>query len=35
MELRIGKRDWLFLGLCFLLGILAEEAFFRGTIGIS
>ncbi|MDQ0199756.1 DUF4153 domain-containing protein [Neobacillus ginsengisoli] len=36
METKIGKSDWLFLLLCLLLGILAEEAFFfGGEIGIS
>jgi hypothetical protein len=35
METKIGKLDGFFLGLCLLLGFLAEEAFFRGQIGIS
>ncbi|PFO06895.1 hypothetical protein COJ85_06490 [Bacillus sp. AFS076308] len=35
MEINVNKKDWLFLGLCLLLGILAEESFFRGLIGIS
>ncbi|MGG3470758.1 DUF4173 domain-containing protein [Neobacillus pocheonensis] len=35
METKISKSDWLFLVLCLLLGILGEEAFFRGKIGIS
>ncbi|WP_312470158.1 DUF4173 domain-containing protein [Neobacillus sp.] len=35
MEMKISKADWLFLFFCLLLGILAEEAFFRGQIGIS
>ncbi|WP_313799256.1 DUF4173 domain-containing protein [Cytobacillus sp.] len=35
MELKIGKIDWLFFLLCLMIGILAEEAFFRGEIGIS
>lgn len=35
MEFKIDKRDWLFLFACFMLGVLAEEAFFRGEIGIS
>lgn len=35
MEMKIGKMDWAFLFICFLLGILAEEAFFRREIGIS
>ncbi|SDM42596.1 DUF4153 domain-containing protein [Bacillus sp. OK048] len=35
MEMKIGKSDWIFLMLCMLLGIVAEEAFFRAEIGIS
>jgi hypothetical protein len=35
MEIHVNKQDWLFLFLCLLLGILAEESFFRGLIGIS
>ncbi|WHY79588.1 DUF4173 domain-containing protein [Neobacillus sp. WH10] len=35
METKINKMDWLFLFICLLLGILAEESFFRGQIGIS
>lgn len=35
MELKIEKKDWIFLFLCFLVGIVAEEAFFRYQIGIS
>lgn len=35
MELKINKTDWIFLILCLLLGVIAEEAFFRGQIGIS
>jgi hypothetical protein len=35
MEIKIGKSDWLFLIVCLLLGILAEESFFRGEVGIS
>ncbi|MEH7012347.1 DUF4173 domain-containing protein [Neobacillus niacini] len=35
MELKIGRSDWLFLLLCMVLGIVAEEAFFRAEIGIS
>ena len=35
METKISRSDWTFLVLCVLLGILAEEAFFRGEIGIS
>ncbi|MEH7094199.1 DUF4153 domain-containing protein [Neobacillus vireti] len=35
MEINVNKKDWLFLFLCLLLGVLAEESFFRGLIGIS
>lgn len=35
IETKIGKPAWIFLLLCLLLGILAEEAFFRSEIGIS
>lgn len=35
MELKIGKIDWVFFLFCLIAGILAEEAFFRGEIGIS
>ncbi|WP_342430760.1 DUF4173 domain-containing protein [Neobacillus sp. FSL H8-0543] len=35
MERKIGKSDWIFLLLCLLLGIVVEESFFRGEIGIS
>ena len=35
MEMKIGKSDWIFLLLCLVLGIIAEEAFFRAEIGIS
>ncbi|MEH7178443.1 DUF4153 domain-containing protein [Neobacillus vireti] len=35
MEVKIGKSDWIFLLLCLVLGIIAEEAFFRAEIGIS
>lgn len=35
MESKIGKSDWIFLLLCMVLGIVAEEAFFRAEIGIS
>lgn len=35
MELKIEKTDWFFLFLCLLVGIVAEEAFFRNQIGIS
>jgi hypothetical protein len=35
MGMKIEKSDWVFLCLCLLLGIIAEEAFFRGQIGIS
>jgi hypothetical protein len=36
MEKVINKSDWLFLLLCAILGIFAEESFFRGVeIGVS
>ncbi|MEH7415292.1 DUF4173 domain-containing protein [Neobacillus drentensis] len=35
MEINVNKKDWIFFGLCLLLGILAEESFFRGIIGVS
>lgn len=35
MELKFGKSDWIFLLLCMVVGIVAEEAFFRTEIGIS
>lgn len=35
MELQIKKKDWIFLLLCLLMGVLAEESFFRSIIGIS
>ena len=35
MEFKIEKKDWLFLFLCLVVGIVAEEAFFRYQIGIS
>lgn len=35
MELKIEKIDWLFFLLCLFAGVLAEEAFFRGQIGVS
>ena len=35
MEMKVGKSDWIFLLLCLLLGIVAEESFFRGEVGIS
>ncbi|MEK3886202.1 DUF4153 domain-containing protein [Bacillus sp. FSL K6-3431] len=35
MELKIKKVDWLFLFLCLIVGIIAEEAFFRDEIGVS
>ena len=34
MELKIEKIDWLFFLLCLFAGVLAEEAFFRGQIGV-
>lgn len=35
MEMKMGKTDWIFLLLCLMMGISAEEAFFREQIGIS
>ncbi|HHW37284.1 MAG TPA: DUF4173 domain-containing protein [Bacillales bacterium] len=35
MEFKMVQKDWIFLFLCFLVGIVAEEAFFRFQIGIS
>ncbi|RHW42042.1 DUF4173 domain-containing protein [Neobacillus notoginsengisoli] len=35
MEVRMRIEDWLFLLLCIGLGILAEETFTRGEVGIS
>jgi hypothetical protein len=35
MEIKLNQSDWIFLLLCLLLGITAEEAFFRDDIGIS
>jgi hypothetical protein len=35
MEMKLEKKDWMFLLLCLILGIVAEEAFFRDQIGIS
>lgn len=35
MELKIEKIDWFFLFSCLLVGIVAEEAFFRYQIGVS
>ena len=35
MEFRMVQKDWIFLLLCFLVGIVAEETFFRYQIGIS
>lgn len=35
MELKIHKKDWLFLLACLGLGILAEISFLHGRIGIS
>ncbi|NRD79243.1 DUF4173 domain-containing protein [Bacillus sp. BRMEA1] len=35
MEVKFGKSEWTFLCASLLLGILAEESFFRGRIGIS
>lgn len=35
MEIKLNKSDWIFLLLCLVLGITAEESFFRDEIGIS
>ena len=35
MGIKIEKTDWLFLLVCFMLGILAEQSFLHGQIGIS
>lgn len=35
MVLKLEKTDWLFLCMCLLAGIVAEESFFRDQIGIS
>lgn len=35
MEIKIEKQDWLFLLLCFLLGVVTEESFFQDQIGLS
>jgi hypothetical protein len=35
MEMKLVKNDWLFLFMCMVVGIIAEEAFFRAEIGIS
>jgi hypothetical protein len=35
MEIKLNKSDWIFLLFCLVLGITAEESFFRDTIGIS
>lgn len=35
MEIKIGKLDWIFLLLCLIAGVVAEESFFRGQIGLS
>lgn len=35
MEFTLSKSDWIFFVLCLLLGITAEESFFRGEIGVS
>lgn len=35
MEITLKKSDWIFLLLCLVLGIAAEESFFRERIGIS
>jgi hypothetical protein len=35
MEEKLFKKDWIFLALCFILGIVGEESFFRDQIGVS
>lgn len=35
MEIKLNKSDWIFLLLCLVLGITAEESFFQDMIGIS
>lgn len=35
MEMKMSKSDWIFLLLCLLLGIVAEESFLRAEIGVS
>jgi hypothetical protein len=35
MEVKMVKQDWMFLLLCLVLGVAAEEAFFRAQVGIS
>ncbi|HHY73285.1 MAG TPA: DUF4173 domain-containing protein [Bacillus bacterium] len=35
MELKLEQKDWIFLLLCFLVGLVAEEAFLMYQIGIS
>lgn len=35
MELKLEQKDWIFLILCLLVGVVAEEAFFMHQIGIS
>ena len=35
MDVKMGKNDWVFFIICLAVGVLAEEAFFRGQIGIS
>ncbi|MFD1037775.1 DUF4153 domain-containing protein [Virgibacillus byunsanensis] len=35
MDLYVKQKDWLFLLVCFGLGILAEISFFHGSIGLS
>ncbi len=35
MEIKQNKSDWIFLLFCLVLGVTAEEAFFRAEIGIS
>ncbi|OZU87419.1 hypothetical protein CIL03_16500 [Virgibacillus indicus] len=35
MEINISKSDWMFLLVCFGLGVLGEVSFFHGEIGLS
>ncbi|MDQ0271277.1 DUF4153 domain-containing protein [Cytobacillus purgationiresistens] len=35
MEFKMAKTDWLFLILCLVLGIVAEQSFWRYEIGVS
>lgn len=35
IDIKLNKSDWIFLLLCLVLGIAAEESFFQDAIGIS